>query len=566
MNELPKAVEVELKLVLPAGNSETAVVDVLSQNGYTVEKLPTLKNVDIYMDTSDWTLFRNKLSLRYRLSNDKEAVYTMKSIDAFEAGIAKRIETEFRLDKPADAPTQIPVRELKKEIYDLITPRKLMEQVVVNTKRRRYCVGTPEGARIELAFDTSSFCSDALYKPCRAQQRHELEAEVKEGPVFAEAIKPLAALLAEKFQFEPATQSKLVTAMESLKIEPIVKKVSEDLKIKLDDRLDLALKKILKTEFQWMEAQRFGAMTDRDPEFVHQARVATRRMRSALIMFHDALPEQTVKFLETRLKWLGGLFGTVRDLDVFNINLKNYEERIPDFGKAKRKAVETLVVKQRRAPLRSMAEGLESRRYKIFQKRMASFLDSPCEDQPDLPAGMKLIREVAPQAIRGQFKNIVEQSKRVFANPKLTEFHSLRIQMKRLRYLIEFMAPAYGDTLDKLIQQTVDIQTCLGDLQDTVFNQHLIRTIINDCQGKMVDPDLLFTFGEIYQVQNEISRERQRDFKGIWDCFCSAETDAILEKTFKVAQKPRAAKPKVQSEPTVGGSSDEPTPTPALAS
>ena len=102
----------------------------------------------------------------------------------------------FSLDKPADAPTQIPVRELKKEIYDLITPRKLMEQVVVNTKRRRYCVGTPEGARIELAFDTSSFCSDALYKPCRAQQRHELEAEVKEGPVFAEAIKPLSLLMA----------------------------------------------------------------------------------------------------------------------------------------------------------------------------------------------------------------------------------------------------------------------------------------------------------------------------------------------------------------------------------
>ena len=106
----------------------------------------------------------------------------------------------------------------------------------------------------------------------------------------------MAALLADKFHFKPATKSKLATAMESLKIEPIVKKMPEDLKIRLDERLDLALKKILKTEFMWMGAQRFGAMTDRDPDFVHQARVATRRMRSALIMFHDALPEQTVKF------------------------------------------------------------------------------------------------------------------------------------------------------------------------------------------------------------------------------------------------------------------------------
>ena len=559
MNELPKAVEVELKLVLPSGKAEPEVVDILSQNGYSVEKLPTLKNIDIYMDTSDWALFRNKLSLRYRVSNGRDAVYTMKSIDSFEDGIAKRTETEFKLDKPVSSPTQIPVKELKKEILDLITPRKLMEEVVITTRRRRYCVGTPEGARIELAFDTSSFCSDALYKPCRAKQHYELEAEVKEGPVFSETIKPMAALLAEKFHFEPATKSKLATAMESLKIEPIVKRVPEDLKIRLDDRLDLALKKILKTEFMWMEAQRVGAMTDRDPEFVHQARVATRRMRSALIMFHDALPERTVKFLETRLKWVGGLFGTVRDLDVFNINLTNYEQRIPDFNKAKRKAIETLVIKQRRAPLRAMAEGLESRKYKIFEKRMLSFLDSPCEDQPDLLAGQKLIREVAPQAIRGQFKNIVEQSKRVFANPKLTEFHSLRIQMKRLRYLIEFMAPAYGNGLDGLIQQTVHIQTCLGDLQDTVFNQQLVKKLIAECQGKMVDPDLLFTFGEIYQVQNEISRERQRDFKGIWNCFCSEETDAILEKAFKSAHKPRAVKPKAQPQPIIEVPA-EPTP------
>jgi hypothetical protein len=120
--------------------------------------------------------------------------------------------------------------------------------------------------------------------------------------------------------------------------------------------------------------------------------------------------------------------------------------------------------------------------------------------------------------------------------------------MKRLGYLIEFMAPSYGDALDALIQQSVDIQICLGNLQDTVFNQQLIKTLIEDCKGKMVNPGLIFTLGEIFQVQNEVSTERQRDFKEVWNCFCSPETDAILEKAFKGTQRPRTAKPKSSPE------------------
>jgi len=67
--------------------------------------------------------------------------------------------------------------------------------------------------------------------------------------------------------------------------------------VNLDDRLDAALKKILSIEFHWFQQQLPGAISDRDPEFVHQARVATRRMRSALILFHNSLPEPTAIIL-----------------------------------------------------------------------------------------------------------------------------------------------------------------------------------------------------------------------------------------------------------------------------
>jgi CHAD domain-containing protein len=534
MSDAPKSIEIELKFIIPGTSAEPAVVECLRQNKYVVDKITPLKNIDIYMDTTEWTLLKNKLSLRYRLSNNT-AIYTMKSVNAIEDGIAKRIETEFVLKKPAHPPTDITVKTLRKQVNDVIYPRKLLEQILIRTNRRRYMVTSPDNAKFELSFDTSSFSADALFKPKRATQVHQLEAEIIEGP--ESALAAMAQLLSEAFNYPKATQTKLETAMEQLKVQPLVKKVPDELRVTLDDRFDAALKKILTVEFRWLQEQLSGAISDRDPEFVHQARVATRRMRSALILFHNALPVADVEYFDERLKWLCGLFGEVRDLDVFIINLAGYKDTIASYSKEKRKTLESIVVKQRRIPLKALSEALQSRRYKNFERRMNAFIEEPCIDCPELPTA-KPIREIAPQAITQKFNGVIEQSKKTLSNPKLNEFHALRIQMKRLRYTFEFLAPPYGSAFDDLIDRTVEIQDCLGELQDTVFNQKLIKQILADWQGKMVDTDIVFVLGEIYQHQEEIARDRQKNFKQIWANFCAEQTSEKLNQLF--AEQPDA--------------------------
>ena len=97
-------------------------------------------------------------------------------------------------------------------------------------------------------------------------------------------------------------------AIERFKIAIPSKKPPEKLRVRLDDRLDLALRKILTYQFQRFREQLPGVQRDIDTEFVHQARVATRRMRSALRLFRDAAPESTAAYLRGELKWLGGLW------------------------------------------------------------------------------------------------------------------------------------------------------------------------------------------------------------------------------------------------------------------
>ncbi len=529
MIDVPETIETELKLILPGNKAEDEVIEFLRQNNYAIENAEPADNTDIYMDTLDWALLENKLSLRYRLSNSK-AMYTLKSIGTIEDGIAKRMENEITLEEPPDDPTDIPVKNLRKQIKDIIYPRKLMEQILIRTNRRRYIALSPEGTKLELDFDTSGFSANALFKPKRAPRLHEFEAEVLEGPEAA--LVSLASLLSARFSFTPAKSSKMESAMARLKVKPLTKIVPEKLKVKIDDRLDVALKKILSVEFTWFQEQFHGVISDRDPEFVHQARVATRRMRSALALFHDALPVKTVTYMEERLKWLGKLFGEIRNLDVFIINLEGYKDKIGKYPKAKRKALENLVVKQRRAPLKSLNEALKSRRYKLFERYMKHLLEKP-SDGADLPAANKLIRDVAPQVITQKLENIIEQSRKTLANSDLKEYHSLRIQMKRLRYALEFMATPYGDAFKDIVKQTTEIQDCLGELQDTVFNQKFIKGILKNWRGKLADPELIFILGEIYQLQGEISRDRRKSFDTIWGCFAPEETVQSLKQIFQ---------------------------------
>ena len=530
MNDISKSIEIELKFILPGTQSEPLVVNYLRQNKYVVDKINPLKNVDIYMDTTDWMLLKNKLSLRYRLSNDT-ALYTLKSVSEIEDGVAKRMETEVVLEKPVHSPTEIPIKALRKQVNQIIYPRKLMEQVLIRTKRHLYLVNSPEGTKFELSFDSSSFSADPLFKPERAPQVYQLEAEITDGPEAA--VETMAKLLSDTFHYPKATKTKLEMAIAQLKIEPLVKKIPDNLKVKLDDCTDAALKKILTVEFYWLEEQLSGVIGDRDPEFVHQARVATRRMRAALILFHNVIPETQATYFEGHLKWLGGLFGGIRDLDVFIINLTRDKRVIEHFSKKQRKALESLVIKQRRAPLKALNEALRSRRFKNFENRMTKFLGELCVDNQELPSVQKSIREIAPVAITQKLGNVIEQSKKTLKNPKLNEFHALRIQMKRLRYTFEFLAPPYGSAFNEIIHRTVEIQDCLGELQDTVFDQKLITNILKDWQGKLVDEDLVFVLGEIYQYQGEIARERQKAFKLLWDSFSSTQTMDVLKGIFK---------------------------------
>jgi CHAD domain-containing protein/uncharacterized protein YjbK len=525
MKDGNKPVEIELKLILAGAEAESKIVSFLGDRGYRVEELGPVRNVDTYLDTFDWSLMKKKLALRYRIS-DGTAMYTLKSMGSIQEGIAKRRELEIPLEEPVAVPASVPVKRIRKQIEGILFPRNLLEHIQIRTDRRRYRVISPEDAEIELAFDTSRFVLRGLHKTRRTPRFYELEAELLEGPTSA--LEFLASLLADAFGYPPSQASKFEVAIGQLKVAIPSKKPPEKLRVLLEDRLDLAVRKILTYQLQRFREQIPGVQRDIDTEFVHQARVATRRMRSALRLFRDAVPENTGTYLAAELKWIGGMFGVVRDLDVFLLNLSRYEGQVKRFPAKKKRALENWIERNRRGPLKTLQEALASTRYRKLEQRLGQFLERPLPSRPQAPLAVKPVRDVAPVIIHEKFAAVVSQGQKVLTQPKLKQFHRLRIQMKKLRYATEFMAPAYDGGLEPFIERAVEIQDCLGELQDTVFTTGFIEDLLDDWKGKLVDPDLVFILGEVYQLQAEIARLRKERFGGIWARFAAEETSRLL--------------------------------------
>jgi CHAD domain-containing protein len=525
----------ELKLVLRGTGDEVAVVACLKEKKYTVEEIGPVLHADSYLDTFDWQLLKNKTWLRYRVSNGT-ATYTLAKTDPAKEENAKTLDVEAHLDGPVDKPTDISSKRIRKIIDEMIFPRKLLDQVHVRTSCRRYRVVSPEGTDIELGFATSSFSLRGLYKPRPARKLYELEVDILDGPEAG--LEGFSSLVSGTFFFPASNTSRLDLAIERFKIDIPSKKIPGKLRVRLDDRLDLAIRKILTFQFQRLREQIPGIKRDVDTEFVHQARVSARRMRSCVRYFRDAIPESVATYLTGELKWMGGCLGAVRDIDVFLLNLLRFRPQIARLPGKKRQALEDWIERRRREPLKSLWEALESARYKSFERRLIQFLERPLPLRPRQPMAGKTVDEVAPGLVIEKFDAVIKQGAAVMRDPKLKEFHRLRIQMKRLRYACEFMAPAYDGALDPFIERTVEIQDCLGELQDTVFTRSFVDSLCSGWEGKLVDPDLLFILGEIYQLQAGIARERQEAFSKTWERFSSEETAALLKEILQVSSPP----------------------------
>ncbi len=183
---------------------------------------------------------------------------------------------------------------------------------------------------------------------------------------------------------------------------------------------------------------------DEDPEDVHQARVATRRLRSHLRSFSPLLDAPTDE-LRAELGWLGDVFGRVRDADVLLERLQAEVAELPveDRGPASR-----LLHRLRTQRAQAREELLAALRSDRYGTLLDSLVDvarvadlGTRTAEPDSDDGD---REVLREVIRPAWASLRRAVEQCSDPPSDAELHSLRRHAKRLRYATEAVEPVFG--------------------------------------------------------------------------------------------------------------------------
>lgn len=246
-----------------------------------------------------------------------------------------------------------------------------------------------------------------------------------------------------------------------------------------------------------------GARAGRDAEAVHQMRVAARRMRAALRLFGDVLPDPDASRLNAELKWIAGQLGDVRDLDV---QIKRVDAIAAEANPqaALRPFSVWLAEAQRRPAQATLEAALRSPRFVDVVQALHHVDDWT-------PSREVSLRQDAPRRLRRAFKALDRRARRLAVDSPASDFHKVRIRAKRLRYAAEFLTPVYGKAARRLAKRVVALQDLLGDLQDGTVGEQRIHAAV-EAVGASWPADTLLALGQVVQLNADRAHQLRRAF------------------------------------------------------
>ena len=455
------ALEVELKFDVEPGHEEfVRAVPALAV------PCETALHESIYFDTRDGALRQAGYSLRVRRTADR-CVQTIKRKRGSVAGFFVRQEWEADVPGFALDPSLLKSSALKR-LVESIGPDALVPLIRTDFRRTAWQV-RHRGSLIEVVFDEGKVKSGRAEAPIS-----EIELELKEGKPralfgLAEEIGctiPLRLGALSKAERGYALAAR--TLGRAAKAEPV------DLAPPLSEgdafravaqsclrhyRLNEAVLLAPAAAGKASAGAGEQAGTSRDADALHQARIALRRLRSALSLFRATVRGKDYQHLRDEIGWLAGQFGDARNLDVI---LAGHSGLDGD------DLLMTRLLKARAKAYDRVDAALISQRVRSLMLRLALWIEIGPWRFRDRAA-----HDLAPLArnqLERQWRRVLRRGDKLGKLDPQSR-HSLRLDVKKLRYIAEFLASlstkkAMAAQRDRFIVALRDLQERLGDLND----------------------------------------------------------------------------------------------------
>jgi triphosphatase len=307
----------------------------------------------------------------------------------------------------------------------------------------------------------------------------ELELELKLGP--REALFELASRLVDALPAQLAVRSKAERGYELL--DDAEAAPSKAPAVDLSPQMSVAdgLRAIGRSCLKQV-ANNVLAVQLNDPEGVHEMRVGLRRLRSAISLFGDILPDPQTATIKREAKWLTGELAPARELDVLVnrvvLPVRQRCARLPGLATMSHELLE-----RRGRALERARDAIGSPRFRRLLLDVAAWLetgewakprDDLLLDRIEAPIATYAASELARpwRKIRKKGKALRELD----AHAR----HKLRIQGKRLRYASEFFATLFSGRKAarrrrSFMSRLKQLQNALGDLNDIRVHENLVK-------------------------------------------------------------------------------------------
>ncbi len=453
---------------------------------------------DTYFDTPDWHFFRAGYVLRMRCVPGQLAEITLKSFGAREAGLRSRREISAALAEPASDPSTWPMRApdpVGQYIKAVLGRGRQPIQPLFSarTRRTRFVLRAGQSDLAEIALDETSIerskCAGAV-----VLARVEVELLTSSA---AEDVSRFVAQMRAACGLRPATRSKFELGLRAQGLKPTfdpkLGTPAVATQVGADETVATLAFAVLREHFARLLTIEPALRLGEDPEAIHRARVAIRRLRSALSLFRAHLPADAQRYKE-ELRWVAGLLGEVRDLDVQREQLLAWQATRAFPWAEDLAPVHAWLARQRARAYAALLRGLNTTRYRRFADAFARFLREG--ESVVAEAGQVPIRQALPRLIRKRHAKLRKLGDALTLDAPPEDYHALRIQCKRLRYALDTGGHLFGRRTQAYLARCAALQELLGEIQDAHVAAHHARAWATSARPAL-PPTAVFALGAL---------------------------------------------------------------------
>jgi triphosphatase len=434
----------------------------------------------VYYDTSRHALWKRRLTLRLRRERGRWW-QTVKGGGSVEAGLHRREEFTRRATGPEPDLGLLGASEIEKSVAAAARRARLRPAFRIEIERDRRLLAPAPGVAIEASLDRGRIHGgESRAAVC------ELELELKRGP--ASSLYELARQIAARYPVRLEHRSKAERGFEAIgALRPAP--VRGNLRvIRRGMSAAEAFSAACTSCLNHLQANQRGVIRGAHAEYLHQARVALRRLRSVLDAFGPLLRTESAAPRVKALRRLTQMLGPARDWDVFAADtLAPILRQFP--GHRGLAALARGCGRRREAANRAARRALSGRRAQALLIDVAAWLASrswvAAASAESRQAWKGAARPYAAAVLDRYHRRMLKRGRGI-RSASLARLHRLRIAAKRLRYAAGFFAPLFPRARARaLLRALNELQDALGAINDGAIAPELIAAASAAARGPL---------------------------------------------------------------------------------